>query len=326
MANSIYANARAKSLENGLLGKKRLLRMIDAPTVEDAFKILFEVNFGDGVAVAESLDFEKLIARENKKLIDFIKENCPSKAFKEFFLAENDFHNAEACIKAKYLKIDPDKMTIESGLIDKDYLKERIFVDEYTQFPEELSEVLKYCDLKFTNEKVSGAEINGEFKKGLYKLLHKVSKGDRFLSKLYSAKADFANISVALRSKGYSLSKNLFVPCGTLNQAELTALTEEPFDSLTEKYKYSPLREYVLSAIKDASKGLPLSDFEKSADDYALSLLEKNKYSSEGIIPFALYSYYKKAEIQNVRIIMVGLINGQSKNEIKGRMRNSYEG
>ena len=62
------------------------------------------------------------------------------------------------------------------------------------------------------------------------------------------------------------------------------------------------------------------------ADDFALKTLKKRKYDVGGIVPFMLYCYYKLAEIKNVRIIMVGLINKADKNEIKRRLRNTYEG
>lgn len=38
-----------------------------------------------------------------------------------------------------------------------------------------------------------------------------------------------------------------------------------------------------------------------------------------------LYCYYKKRELENVRIVMVGLLNGMSEADIKGRLRKSYE-
>ena len=54
MPNSIFANARAAALSKGLLGAERLGRMIDAPTVEDALRILQEVGFGEGAPAPET--------------------------------------------------------------------------------------------------------------------------------------------------------------------------------------------------------------------------------------------------------------------------------
>ena len=66
--------------------------------------------------------------------------------------------------------------------------------------------------------------------------------------------------------------------------------------------------------------------FGKKGELIAANYLKKQKYSVEGIRPFMLYVYYKLAELTNVRIAMVGLINGQDEREIKNRMRETYEG
>ncbi|MCQ2387697.1 MAG: hypothetical protein MJ066_04555 [Clostridia bacterium] len=66
MSNIIYSNARAKFLSNSLLGKDRINRMIDS-SVEDAIKILSEVNFGDNALIESNFDFEKLIDIEKDK-------------------------------------------------------------------------------------------------------------------------------------------------------------------------------------------------------------------------------------------------------------------
>lgn len=103
--NPFYANARAKSAENYLLGADRFNRMLQADSAEDALKILREVNFGEGANAESALEFEALLRAEREKLNRFVREVSPSRAFRRFFLAESDYHNAEALIKAKHLKI-----------------------------------------------------------------------------------------------------------------------------------------------------------------------------------------------------------------------------
>ena len=147
MANAIYSNAIVKSLENYLLGKDRLTRMTDASSPEDALKVLSEVNFGEGVNISSPMEFEKLIIAEQNKFYKFISETCADKAFKEFFLVKNDFHNAQALIKSKYLKIDAEKMLVPNGLYDREIMKEKIMTDEYKDFNKELSDALIKAEL-----------------------------------------------------------------------------------------------------------------------------------------------------------------------------------
>lgn len=326
MMNVIYANARAKALENGLLGMDRLNRMIDSPSPEEAMKILSEVNFGGGVFVDSYMNFEKLISAEEKAFISFIKADCPSDAIKNYFLLPFDFHNAEAFIKEKYLKKQLSDLTVESGLIDKEIMKEKIMLDEYKSFPEEMAKALMFSDNEFTSGKANGASINAAFKCGLYKELYKNAKKDAVLRQNFSVRADSINVGVALRSGNYATAKRFFVVGGKLTENELKSLCDEPVETLKEKFKFAEIGSLIGLAADSLSKDGSLSDFETEADGFALDLLKKRKYSTDGAIPFMLYCYYKLAEIKNVRMILVGLINGTEKSEIKRRLRNTYEG
>ena len=326
MVDFIYPNARAKALENTLLGKDRLFRMAESVTVDEALKILSEVNFGEGTAAEGPLDFEHLINAEQVKFFSFIREVCPSDKFKKFFLIKNDYHNAEAAIKAKHLKIDVFRMLLPDGIYKAEDLVKKIDADDYRDFPETLSAALSDADSEFVAGKATGQSISALFTKALYKELAKCVKNNNVLKDIFEMRADCANIGTALRDRDYMSAKNIFVTGGILSENVLKSLCEENFDVLKEKSRFFPRSDLIVSAISDAEKNLPLSFFEKYADSYALKRLEQEKYSSEGMIPFMHYCFYKSAEIENVRIILVGILNGCSAEDIKGRLRKTYEG
>lgn len=156
MKNAVYANALAKALENRLLGKERLFHMADSVSAEAALKVLSEVNFGGGITLSSPTEFERLLLAESEKLNLFVKENCPTESFKNYFLAPFDFRNAEALIRAKYLNLSITKLLGANGLIDVAVMKDKIFSDSYGDFCEELSNALKSADLEFVSESATG--------------------------------------------------------------------------------------------------------------------------------------------------------------------------
>lgn len=326
MSNVIYANARARALELSLLGKDRISRMIDASSAVEALKILSEVNFGDGINITSPLDFEKLLSAELNKLFNFIKDTCQTPAISKYFLYGNDFHNAEAYIKAKYLKIDVDEMTVDSGLIDKDFLREHIFIDEYSNLPDEMAKALLFLDGEFVAGRVTGETVNFVITKALYKELSKCVRNDKFLNIIYKNKIDCLNVSLALRTRDYNKVSEMFLPFGNLSLNEFKSLCDDSFDILREKFKFSINSEIIISAIDSCEKKEPLSLFEKLSSSFPVKQLKKDKYAIDRTIPFLQYCFYKLADIDNVRIIMVGLINNLSKAEIINRLRDSYEG
>lgn len=324
--NKIYANARAKSAENGLLGKERFNRMLQADSADDALKILRETNFGEGETVDSAMDFERLLAAERDKFNRFIKEVSPSKAFVRFFLAKNDYHNAEALIKAKHLRIPPDGLLTADGYFDTAVMKEKIMADEYGDLPKPMAEALLMCDNLFVGGTATGGAVDGIVKRALYSDMKALSAKNRDLGAVYSIMADTANISCALRTRNVRDCMEMSVPGGKLTDQELRILCEEPIETLKERLKFFYLKEFISSAVDAMTEGKPLSTFEKLSDDAILWHFKKKRYEISGLNPFMLYCYYRAAELTNIRIVMIGLINKLGKSEIQERLRDAYEG
>lgn len=322
MVDSFFSNARAVSQENYLLGKDRLNRMIDCDNSEDAYKILLESGFGNG-ASASSTEFENLIFAEMQKFRSFLDETCVNSAFKSFLLIKNDYHNAEAFIKSKYLNVRAEDFTVQDGLIEKSVLKEFIFSDKYDSLPKSLKIALINIDEAFVDGKASGFFVSSEIKKALYTEYKKICKGD--LKKILEIKADAVNVGAVLRSGNYEQAKKNFVCGGCIPEFTLKKMCEISVDQLKEFSKSIKSELNIESAVDDFIRGKPLTELEREADGYALKYLKKYKYSAEKDYPYMLYCYYKLNEIENIRIIMVGLLNGIDKNEIKRRLRETYE-
>ena len=325
MSNAIYANARAKALESTLLNADRLKRILECENVEDAIKILAEINFGEG-SLTSTDDFETLILIEQKKLNEFILNNCASTSFKNFMLLKNDFINAEGLIKAKYLKIEDSYLTGERGIFEVDKLKDIIMTDEYKKLPKTLGEALLKCDEEFVSGKATGASIGTILYKALYSELYLQAKNDKNLLTIFKTQVDGVNISSALRTRNFNQAKEFFIEGGNLTLSDIKSLCEDSFDQLKLKFKFCENKEIVLSAIESAERNTPLSTAEKLIESFPVKFLSKQKYQTEGIIPFMLYCYYKIADLTNVRIILVGIKNKFSKEDIKSRLRDCYAG
>lgn len=326
MANQIYANARAKAHEKYLLGRERINRMIDAETPEEAIKILFEVGFGDGISLENAGEFERLINIENQKFSAFLSEHGAPTIVADYFLIKNDYHNAEAFLKEKYLKNEDSSILVEDGRIEKNSLKDRIMTDDYSSLPTFMKDALLECDAQFVSNSASGQSVNAVFTKAYFKHLYSVCKDDKTLKRLYEFKVDSINIGTAIRARNFSLANDWFLSYGTLSQKDLKELCEEQLETLKERFRYSEYKDVISLAIDAKLKNKPLSEFEKRADELSFDLLKKQKYSTEGLLPYILYCTKKTSEIFNVRVILVGLLNGLDKAQIRERIRNVYEG
>ena len=320
MASVLYASARAVSMEKSLLGDDRLKRMVDGGT-DDALKILSEVGFGAGDTVGEVVDAVSL--DETAKLSAFIKETAPDDKIAKFFLYPYDFRNAEALIKAKYLKTETELSP--NGLFDAKDLKERIFADDYGTLPPFMGKALFNADKEFVDGTASGVYINSLFTKALYDELFSLKIKNDFVSNILCAKADMINIGIALRTRDFELSEKQFVHTGKIGKSALKAVCEDDFDKIREKFKFDEYKDEIYAALNGLDNDAGLKEFEKMSDGYAVKLIKKHRYDSNGDFPFIRYCFYKLADIANVRIILVGLSGGLSAAEITERLREHYE-
>lgn len=326
MPNFEYANARARALQVNILGQERINRLLDCIDADEALKILLEVGYGDSTFSGKALGFEQLLRAEQKKLFDFLQTSCDFLPLLRFFTLKNDFHNAECLIKAKHLQMDVSDFLEISGQIPVENLRERIFADDYGAFPENLKNALLTCDELFVSKRATGENINATMEKWYFKELKNQAVKNKYLLKIYNVKADCANLAIALRSRNFALAKESFVELGELSLTNLKALCEEQLDTLKNKFKLCSISNIIDSAIQEAMQNLPLSSFENQADSYAINLVKQDRYATESILPTLQYCLYKLADITNVRIIMVGLINHLDKEQIRKRLRGYYEG
>lgn len=308
-------------MEKTLLGEDRLKRMVEGNT-DDSLKILSEVGFGTGDVSPEEIDAVSSI--ETARLCMFIKETAPDEKLAKFFLYPFDFKNAEALIKAKYLKTEPKLFSC--GFLDEKALKEKIFSDSYGSLPQFMGEALFSADKSFVEKNESGQYINSLFTKALYKELFALNIKDNYIDKILRAKADMLNIGTALRTRNFDMAENQFVQCGALDKSALKSICEEDFDKLREKFRFGDYKEEIYAAVNGLESGDGLKEFEKMRDGFAVKIINRNKFNQEGIFPFIRYCFYKFADIMNARIILVGHSGNLTGEEIIDRLREHYEG
>ena len=325
MPNSIFANARASALEKSLIGAERLARMAESASAEDAMKILSETGFGGGLLVPAS-ESEQLVEAEERALAAFIRENSPDKKLTRFLLAKYDFHNAEAVMRAKHLRIDPASMAGTEGAYPLAFLEEKFFADDYGAVCAPLRRACMAADALFVGGGATGRKIGALFSRAMFGGLAALAGRNKVLSEIVAIRADAANIGVCLRTGSYLAAREMTVAGGTLGEDALRLLAGESPDTIRERLRLAPQRALIDAALEDASAGRPLLLLERAADSAALTVLKRAKYDNEGNLPFLRYCCYKEAELRNVQIVLTCLSNGTDRAEIRARMRETYEG
>ena len=313
MLDSIFTNGVIAIKERLLLGEK-LLRYTEL-TAEEALRALRESGFGSG---AEGQEGEALILAEERSLDSFILEYAPSSRELEYLLSPRDFHNAKALCKAKKLNTDAEKLLAPQGLVKIDELSAAIDGGDFSAFDADLGGAIKEA---LENDDLTGAEVGAIFDIALYNHLISKCRYSSILKKLLSGKADRLNILTAMRSNSCEFAEKLFVRGGKLKTADLAKLFDDNREKAENALKGTAYEDFYKLCFEAKEKGLPFTEAERALESYEAEYFAAKRFELEGKQPFLYYVFRRRAEIQNVRIILVCLNAGLKAQDVRKRLR-----
>ena len=127
--------------ETKMLSAERMERMIDAPTNDEAAKILEECGYGDlsGLsAKAAGAALEAHIAA----LFDEVEGMVPEAQLVQLFRLKYDYHNAKALIKAQAMGVECDAILSQRGTIPPQKLHAAFYEEDYRDIPSVLAQAM----------------------------------------------------------------------------------------------------------------------------------------------------------------------------------------
>lgn len=319
----LFANAVAKAKEDNLFTEERLFRMLEAPDLAAAVKILAEANYGGGLIVDDPLDFEKILDAEHSLLLEFLKSVNVKDAGFECFYIRADYHNIKAIVKARYQGESPDRMLTGGGMIPVSVLKEKLASEEPDINPyvnKALKEIKKAFDAQKSPRLIDTLIDRALFEDIAARL--KSPSVDKYVKQYFTAYIDCVNIATFVRTAriggkaGFFLSN--FIEGGSLNSKKLGDMFPDA-EKLKEYLLYSGYRSFA-----DKLSESDLAAFDTARDNYLLNIFRDNRRDMFSAAPSLGYYLAKLNEIKVLRIVLVCIKNGVDRKEIKKRMRLLY--
>jgi len=329
--STAYAAAHIFALENKLLSRDKVERMVEAASASEVLKVLSETEYATSVSeLAQPHDYEEMLSGEIQRLYDFFQTISPDPQITNLFFVKYDFHNLKVLLKARYLGREQDELLIKSGgNLPLDLLKEAIKEEDYSQLPEYIRKALEEVDAAMSL-KTDPQKIAVILDKAMYKHIFDVctKKKNDFVFEYFTMQADLINIRTFLRvrkiDESFEFLKDLLLPGSELGEDFFFDIMKEPVehivDMLTSK-KYSRVVKQGVEAFLNTGS---LSTYERLMDDFLLSFVKASRWNPLGIEPVIGYLLAKENEIRIIRIIMVGKINNLPSQTIRERLRDVY--
>ena len=116
-------SARIRAMENRLLTRERMERMLDARTDDEAAKVLSECGYGELPALTHA-GLDELLSNARSALYRELKGAVPDKRLVDVFQMKYDYHNAKTLIKAAAVGAEADRLLMEGGRWSAGQIKE----------------------------------------------------------------------------------------------------------------------------------------------------------------------------------------------------------
>lgn len=323
--NFIQSSVRIRHAEKKLLTKQQLQRLADAKNLEDAIKLLNETSYSSELSKLDRPEnYEQVLSEVLNKTYKEAMEISPDKSLVEILSCKYDYHNLKVLVKENILKEKFDSMYCmldgneieafrelalknDEGL-SKDF-KECLDFFETTKDPQDID---IFIDKKYFEKVLSLAE---EFKLEM-------------ITEYFKAMIDFINLRTFIRCRKQNQVKEtlekVLIKGGDVETDKILDMFYEDIEILPIKLKAFKIGRVLSKIVEEYKNTNSLNSFEKSMDDYLVEIVRKAKsihYGAEVIFSFL---FAKELEIKNLRLILVGKVNGLSADFIKERLREVY--
>lgn len=322
----LFLSTRTRVLEQTMLTRERMERMLDADTNAEAARVLVECGYPELRQVdAQSVDTALAAARDN--IFADLYALAPDPKIIDVFKVKYDYHNAKVLLKAEAMELDPARLLVKVGRYAPEELTERVREGKLAGLSEcfagavaEAREVLgatrdpQQCD--FVLDRAYFQEMEQLA----------AESGSRFLEGYVRRMVDIANLKAVVRvlrmKKSPDFLKAALFSGGSIPPDALLRMAEGG-GKLERVYGSTELAAAAAEG-QQALSGAGLTAFERACDNALMAYVAGARYIPFGdAVPIA-YLAARESEWTAVRIIMMGRLAGLKPELIRERLRDAY--
>ncbi len=351
-----YASARVRMLEQRMLTRADIERMLTAASIRDCLRVLAETEYAAGMGTTK--DYEVILAAELRRVYDMVTSFAPEPELLQMWAARHAFLSLKTLLKAalqrtavaegglplwapveqEWLEETVKRALEASAEPDNDHETVEVEIDRAAQAEEEES-MLRIYLVEAAEEAVSayseyGApeEIDIAVDACYQRYLVDLTSAPQatFLRGWVQRFADVTNLRTFIRfalaeHAADKLMRSLLVG-GSLSPEDLVRTYTEGRDSEGRMEGLSQLlvgTEY--AELVAAGRGLYkenglLYGLEREMEDFLQEHLDSAKHQAFGVGPVWGYLMAKEREVRLIRLILVGKSAGLDEEQLRERI------
>ena len=263
-------SARIRAMENRLLNRERMERMIDARDNAEAMKILAECGYDD----ASGLD--AALAKARGEVLRDMQQSAPDPRLVEVFQIKYDYHNAKAILKAQAKGSDPAGLLLSGGRYDGVRLWEEWQRESLSGVTDAFRRAMQSAAAALEEER-DPQRADLILDRACYEEMARLAKEleSPFLQGYVRLAVDVANLRAAVRvhrmGREGEFLRQALLPGGNVSEQTIASSRGE---ALGEVFRSGPLAQAAELGGKLSQAGSgPLTGFERACDNAVTSYL-----------------------------------------------------
>lgn len=322
----LFLSARLRALEATLLSRARMERMLDAPTAEDAAKVLTECGYAE-LSRVDVDTVNQMLTDARDSLMAELGEAALDPRMVDVFKVKYDYHNAKVLLKSEARGEDASRLMVEAGRIPAKALADAFTAGDYAALSPQLGAALAEARelLNATKDpQQSDLLLDRAYFEELMELARET--GSEFLLGYVRLVVDAANLRTCVRvlrmGKDSAFLRKVLFAGGEQDTERLAALADGT-GSLEDVFAFTRLAQAAELGSKAVGGG-PLTAFERACDNALAAYLVSAQQVPFGEQPLIAYLAARDNEQTAIRIILTGRLAGLPADLIRERLRDSY--
>lgn len=317
----LSVSARIRAMENRLLTRERMDRMIEARDTAEAMKVLSECGY------SEAGGLETILAQARADTFRDMEKASPDPRLVEIFQLKYDYHNAKTILKAQAVGAEAERLLLPGGRYHPVELLEGWRREELRGCSELFGKSITQAwnALRETHDPQQADLI---LDRACHEEMAQLAKAldSKFLQGYVRLSVDVANLRTAVRvhrmDKEGDFLRHVLLPGGNVSEQIIAAARG---DALGEVFRSGPLSQAAELGAKVAQPGGgPLTDFERACDNAVTAYLAAARRIPFGEQTVIGYLYAKESELTAIRTIFAGRAAGLDGDTIRRRLRETY--
>lgn len=322
-------NTTVRILEQQLLSKEQLNGILVSTSLQQALEALQKTSYEiDVQEVLESRQFDKVLDDHLKAHYEEVLELIPDASLLDVFSIRYTYHNLKVLLKSKFSGRDLTHLCVPLGRYSMETLNQLVETQDSLDVPPIMIEGVREAYADFENfGRLEAADVFMD--RYYFKHLRFIDRtlNQDIIHQIVNIMIDMENMTILIRANQQNQSRSFLIGVlsseGTIDKTSLIdEVLEKGTDALLELYRNVPYYDRIVSIIE--SKEHPVFALELLKEELIYHILQEATFEPFGPLPSLAYIHALEMEVKNLRLLLVGVDNEFSKEQLEERMRPVY--